>query len=83
MEVVVDEILQLSSVQMYDAYRRAPFQLKVDVLLDYPGIGKMFNISGSGAYKACLWCDIKGKCMHVILPTHMRVSFNTHSHVLL
>ena len=33
MEVIVDEILQLSSVQMYDAYQHAPFQIKVDVLL--------------------------------------------------
>ena len=68
MEVVVNEMLQLSSVQMYDAYQGAPFQLKVDILLyilNCPRIGKMFNISGSGAYKACLWCDIKGKCVHV------------------
>ena len=53
---------------MYDAYQGAPFHLKVDILLyilDYPGIGKMFSISGSGAYEACLWCD-KGKCVHVV-----------------
>ena len=63
-EVLVDEIIQLCNVQMYDAYQGAPFDLKTEILLyilDYPGVGKTFRISGSGAYKGCLWCDIKGR----------------------
>ena len=49
---------------MYDAYQKAPFSFKVDILtyvLDYPGIAKTFNLTGSGSYRACVWCDIKGK----------------------
>ena len=66
LEIVVDEILSLSSRSMYDAYREAPFSLKVDILyytLDYPGIGKVFNTMGSGAYQACVWCDLNGKLL--------------------
>ncbi len=60
----VDEILSLQDAQLYDAYRKANFNLKVSVLLyilDYPGIGKVFNVHGAGSYMGCLWCDIKGK----------------------
>lgn len=45
LEVLLDEIMYLSSHQLYDAYRKKAFQLKVAVLLyvlDYPGIGKFF-----------------------------------------
>ena len=27
--------------------------------MDYPGIRKVFKVSGSGVYKGCMWCDIK------------------------
>ena len=63
LEVFIDELLQLSGSTLFDAYQSAPFQLKVDVLLyvlDNPGLGKVLNMSGSGAYKGCMWCDIKG-----------------------
>ena len=61
--VLVDELLLLSNAQMYDAYQKAPFSFKVNILtyvLDYPGIAKTFNLTGSGSYRACVWCDIKG-----------------------
>lgn len=73
-EVLVDEIIQLSNVKMYDAYQQAPFKLKTDILLyilDYPGVGKMFRVTGSGAYKGCLWCDIKGKIIMTTIGVHM------------
>lgn len=64
-EVVVDELLQLSSTAtIHDAHVNAPFKLKAEILLyilDYPAIGEVFRMSGSGAYKGCIWCDIKGK----------------------
>lgn len=63
LSIVVDEILLLSNAKMYDAYREAPFSAKVDLLtfvLDYPGISKVFNFTGVGSYKGCVWCDIKG-----------------------
>lgn len=63
LDVVVDEILALNNRKMYDAYKQAPFQLKLNILLytlDYPGIVKTFHIMGAGAYSGCAWCEIKG-----------------------
>ena len=63
LDVAVDELLKLSNTDLCDAYKAEPFKLKVEILLyvlDYPGIGKVFRMSGSGAYKGCVWCEIKG-----------------------
>ena len=64
MEVLVDKLLQLSSTTtIHDAHTNAPFKLKVEILLyilDYPALGKVLHMSGTGAYKGCTWCDIKG-----------------------
>ena len=63
LDVVVDELLELSGTQQYDAYQDSTFTLKVEILihtLDYPGIGKVLKLSGSGAYNGCVWCNIKG-----------------------
>ncbi len=63
LEVVVDEMLMLSSSKLFDAYQKADFNLKVELflsILDYPGISKVFGVSGSGAYQGCMWCKIKG-----------------------
>ena len=63
LEILVDELITLSNAVLYDAYQQATFQLKVEILihiLDYPGIAKVFNIAGTGAYKGCAWCDIRG-----------------------
>ena len=60
----MDELLSLSNSQIYDAYRQADFNMKVEILfyvLDYPGVGKVFNVHGAGSYKGYLRCDIKGK----------------------
>ena len=43
---------------------RHHFCLKVEMLsyvLDYPGVGKVFYVLGSVAYKACAWCEIQDK----------------------
>ena len=64
LEIVVDELLAISNRVIYDAYSKAPFQLKVDILLytlDYPGINKVFGTMGSGSYQGCVWCEIEGK----------------------
>ena len=63
LEVLVDELISLTNAELYDAYQQS-FALKVEILLrvlDYPGIAKMFNINGAGAYKGCAWCDIRGE----------------------
>ena len=63
LEILVDELISLSNTTIYDAYQQATFELKVEILLhilDYPGIGKVFNIYGAGAYKGCAWCNVQG-----------------------
>lgn len=63
LEILVDEILTITNKQVFDAYHQAPFTMKVDVLLyvlDYPAIGKVFNVMGANAYQACMWCEIQG-----------------------
>jgi len=63
LEVVADELQELNMLNIYDAFQNTIFNLKIEILLyvmDYPGIGKVFKVSGSGAYKGCIWCDIKG-----------------------
>lgn len=65
LEILVDELISLSNATIFDAYQRADFKLKVEILLhilDYPGIG---NITGSGAYKGCAWCEIRGMFVYV------------------
>ena len=63
LEVIVDEFLRLSGgTTLHDAYQDAPFKLKTEILLyvlDYPGLGKIMKMAGSGAYSGCLWCEIK------------------------
>ena len=58
LRILVDELLKLSNTKMYDEYQEAPFTCKVAVLLhvlDYPGIiGKVFGVTGSGAYQGCV-----------------------------
>ena len=63
LEILADELIALSNATVFDAYQQADFKLKVEILLhilDYSGIGKVLNITGSGAYKGCAWCDIRG-----------------------
>ena len=63
LDILVDELLELSSCKFYDAYRNAPFECKVAVLLyilDYPGMCKTLSVVGSGGLKGCMFCDIRG-----------------------
>lgn len=64
LHIVVDELLSLSNKRLFDAYHNAPFYLKVQIfmyVIDYPGIGKVFNVVGSGGYMGCAWCEVRGK----------------------
>ena len=47
---------------MYDAYSGAPFQVKISVLLDYPALGKVMGVVGSGGIKGVrfVFCREKG-----------------------
>jgi len=69
LEVLVDEIIYLSGCKPYDAYRRAPFNMKVEVLiyiLDYQGLGKVFSLTRTGSKRGCAWClFIEEYCKHL------------------
>ena len=63
LDVLVDEMLELCSSTLYDSYQKAPFKCKAAVLLyvlDYPGIGKVMSVVGSGGFQGCMFCDIEG-----------------------
>ena len=66
LEVVVDEILDLSGATFFDAYKSASFTFKVALLsyvLDYPGLGKVFTAAGPNALQGCMWCEIRGRLL--------------------
>lgn len=69
LEVLVDEILYLSGCKLYDAYKKAPFSVKIEIMiyvLDYQGFGKVFSLTGTGSYRGCAWCMLKGQyCKHL------------------
>ena len=56
-------MLELCSSTLYDSYQKAPFKCKAAVLLyvlDYPGIGKVMSVVGSGGFQGYMFCDIEG-----------------------
>lgn len=64
LEVFIDELLEISGSTMYDAYTRAPFNVKVSLLLhvlDYPALGKVMKVVGSGGVQGCAFCDLAGE----------------------
>lgn len=63
-EVLVDELMQLSGTTFYDAYKGESFTFRVrlhNYVLDYPGLNKVFCSTGAGALQGCMWCEIVGK----------------------
>ena len=66
LEIVVDEVLELSGATFFDAFRNASFTFKVALMsyvLDYPGLGKVFTAAGQTALQGCMWCEIRGKAI--------------------
>jgi len=63
LDILVDEMLEICSCTLYDTYQNAPFKCKAAVLLyvlDYPGIGKVMSVVGSGGFQGCMFCEIEG-----------------------
>lgn len=59
LEILVDELCGLSSVEFYDGFQNESFTFKVTILnhvLDYPGLNKLFSACGANAIKGCMWC---------------------------
>ncbi|XP_020900983.1 uncharacterized protein LOC110239599 isoform X1 [Exaiptasia diaphana] len=63
LEILVDELCELSGVKFYDGFLKESFTFKVMILnhvLDYPGLNKLFSAYGANAIQACMWCEIEG-----------------------
>ena len=48
-EILVDDVLSLNKLKLYDAYKKENFQLKANVLLhifEYPGQNKVLHCPG-------------------------------------
>ena len=75
-DILVDELLYLTKAGFVKDYKGAPIKLKIKLLmyiLDYPGFCKLFHLSGSGALKGCIWCNISGiKCKHLRKVVYLR-----------
>ena len=72
LEVLVDELLEISSSTLYDAYLGAPFKAKASILLhvlDYPGISKVLGVVGSGGIQGCAFCSLEGERSEVLQKT--------------
>ena len=64
LEILVDELLQISDSTLHDAYAGAPFKAKASILLhvlDYPGISKVMGVVGSGGIQGCAFCSLSGE----------------------
>ena len=60
----------MASKSVLDANSKAPFLFRCEVLshvLDYPGVGKVVNVLGSGAKRACAWGEILDKYCQSLL----------------
>ena len=60
LDILVDEILELCSCTLFDAYQNAPFKCKAANTAICLGIGKVMSVVGSGGFQGCMFCDIQG-----------------------
>ena len=61
-QLLVSELLRLSSADLYSAYTKAPLTVKVQLLafmMDFQGYAKFFKMSGANSYFPCPICEIK------------------------
>ena len=62
-EVLVDELIELVDVTLFDAYAKAPLRVKLSLLYyvcDFPANAKIFCTAGAAAYRACPCCETCG-----------------------
>lgn len=60
--LLVDDLLQLASTEIYSAYSEAPITVKVRLLvfmMDFQGYAKFFQMSGANSYFPCNICMIR------------------------
>lgn len=64
--VIVDELIKLSSSEIYSAHSGAPINVKVRLLVfmfDFQGYSKFFHMSGANAYLPCNVCLMRARQM--------------------
>ena len=79
LEVFVDELIQMGDTSLLLSHKRAPFDVKVRLvlfLLDFPGMAKVFHQNQQNAYRCCPTCKHEG-CQIAPLNkmTYMEVCF--------
>ena len=55
LSILVDELISITNKEVFDSYQKAPFTMKVGILLyilDYKAVGKVFNVMGPNTYQA-------------------------------
>lgn len=65
-ELVVDELISLSSTELFSSYKNAPIKVKVSLLvhmMDFQAYSKFFSMSGTAAYLSCNICLMKATWM--------------------
>ncbi|XP_052097487.1 uncharacterized protein LOC127732488 [Mytilus californianus] len=78
LDVLVDELLELSTCTMYDAYKGAPTTVKVALLqylCDVPAFSKVLHVSSQTALRGCPYCKEEGqycKSLHKVVHLHNR-----------
>ncbi len=63
LELMVDELLELTGSTMFNAYVNAPVEVKVSILhsvCDIPATAKVYSLAGQNALRACPYCDEVG-----------------------
>lgn len=59
--MMVYELIEVASTQLYSAYANAPLKVKVELLvymMDFIGYTKYFQMLGPAAYRSCNMCNI-------------------------
>ena len=71
-DVLVDEVVHLNSLTLFDAYKSETFSLRVNILLnifDYPGQNKVLKCQGELYYGSCIFfCHLTLFYIRGILP---------------
>ncbi len=63
LELMVDELLELTGSTMYNAYVNAPVEIKTSILhsvCDIPATAKVYSLAGAAALRACPFCNEVG-----------------------
>lgn len=75
LELVTDEIIQLTEFPVFSSYAAAPVTVKVALLqflCDIPAFSKVFHLSGHGALRSCPYCrEVGHRCKHLNKTIHL------------